>query len=389
MRDPGPLLILGTGLAGYTLAREFRKRDRARSLCLVTRDDGCFYSKPMLSNAIAQGRTPEALCQATAGKQAETLDARILTGVEAVRIDRERRQVLVDGEWLTYGDLVLAVGAEPIRLEIEGDGASEVLTVNDRLDYARFRERLRPGMALTLIGAGLIGCEFADDLLAGGWRSRVVDIGSHPLGRLVPPETGAALAEALAEKGVSWHFEDAVVRIDQEGDRLGIRTRSGAEWPTDLVLSAVGLRPRTGLAAEAGLATGHGIRVDRFLRSSDPHVWALGDCAEVEGLVLPFVMPLMQAARALAATLAGTPTPVRYPAMPVVVKTPDYPVVVCPPRNGWVCDWRIHTCEGRDIEAHCLDAEGRLLGFALGGGATARKQVLAKSVPDWLPSPAE
>lgn len=384
MTARGPLVVLGTGLAGYTLAREFRKRDRERPLVMVTRDDGCYYSKPMLSNAIAQGKTPDALCLATAEKQAEALDARILTRVEAVRIDRQRQRVEVDGESIAYGDLVLAIGAEPIRLPIEGEGADAVLSVNDRLDYARFRERLQPGMEVTLIGAGLIGCEFADDLAAGGWRARVVDIGRHPLGRLVPTALGQALAETLAGKGVTWHFEDAVVRIERDGHRLRIHTREGARWTTDLVLSAVGLRPRTELAAAAGLAVGRGIRVDRLLRTSDPHVWALGDCAEVEDLVLPFVMPLMNAARALGATLAGEPTPVRYPAMPVVVKTPDYPLVVCPPRPGWHCEWRLAARQGHDIEAHCLDPEGTLRGFALGGAATQKKQVLAKAVPDWL-----
>ena len=385
MSATAPLVILGTGLAGYSLAREFRKRDKTRPLMLVTRDDGCYYSKPMLSNAIAQGKTPESLCLATAEQQEKALNARILSGVEALHIDRGARSVVVDGETIEYGDLVLAIGAEPVRLPIEGDAADEVLTVNDRLDYARFRERLEPGMAITLIGAGLIGCEFADDLAAGGWHARVVDIGAHPLGRLVPRPLGEALAEALAERGVQWHLEDSVARIDRDGDRLRVQTGKGAEWSADLVLSAVGLRPRTRLAEEAGLEVGRGIRVDRQLRTSDPHIRALGDCAEVEGLVLPFVMPLMNAARALAATLAGEPTPVHYPAMPVVVKTPDYPLVVCPPRAGWTCEWRIAESSGRDIEAHCRDADDRLLGFALGGAATAKKQALAKEVPDWLP----
>ena len=99
----------------------------------------------------------------------------------------------------------------------------------------------------------------------------------------------------------------------------------------DAVLSSVGLRPRTGLAERAGIAVKRGIVVDRYLATNAPDVYALGDCAEVEGLVLPFVMPIMHAARALAKTLCGEPTRLTYPAMPIVVKTTAYPVVVAPP----------------------------------------------------------
>ena len=98
----------------------------------------------------------------------------------------------------------------------------------------------------------------------------------------------------------------------------------GSRWQT-------WLRPRTSLAHEAGLAVNRGIVTNRLLATSAPNVHALGDCAEVDGHTLPYVMPIMQQARALAATLAGTPTPVLYPAMPVIVKTPACPTVVCPP----------------------------------------------------------
>ncbi len=149
------------------------------------------------------------------------------------------------------------------------------------------------------------------------------------------------------------------------------------------MLSCVGLRPRTALASAAGIHTARGIAVDRFLATSAPDVYAMGDCAEVEGLVLFYVMPLMNAARALAKTLAGAPTPVGYPPMPVVVKTPAHPVVVSPPSPGVMGAWKIEVLEA-GVRALFFDADNKLRGFALTGTAVSEKNALVKELPALL-----
>jgi rubredoxin-NAD+ reductase len=162
-----------------------------------------------------------------------------------------------------------------------------------------------------------------------------------------------------------------------------ITLADGAVFDADVVLSAIGLKPRITLARAAGLKTNRGIVVGRSLETSAPDVYALGDCAEVEGLVLPFVMPIMHAARALAATLAGKPTPVSYPAMPVVVKTPACPTVVSPPPAGATGSWSI-TADDESVKALFLGAGGKLLGFALNGKATAERAALTQQLPPVL-----
>jgi rubredoxin-NAD+ reductase len=143
------------------------------------------------------------------------------------------------------------------------------------------------------------------------------------------------------------------------------------------------LRPETALAQAGGLEVKRGIVVDRALATSAPRVFALGDCAEVAGLVLPFVMPIMQQAKAIAKSLAGTPTAVAYPAMPVVVKTPACPTAVCPPPAGAAGSWREEvTAEG--VKALFEDAAGKPLGFALAGSAAAERQALAARMPPWF-----
>jgi len=148
-------------------------------------------------------------------------------------------------------------------------------------------------------------------------------------------------------------------------------------------VSAVGLRPRTELAAEAGLQVARGIVVDRLLQTSQPHIYALGDCAEVEGLSLLYVMPLMSGVRALARTLTGTPTMVSYGAMPVTVKTPVCPLVVSPPAVGAEGHWAVEG-QGADVRARYLAPSGQLLGYALTGAATQERMALNRQLPPVL-----
>lgn len=369
----GRVVILGAGLAGLTVARELRKLDRERPITVVTRDDGHFYPKPSLSNALAQAKAPDALVTtpgpAIAAQLGITLRAR--TRVEG--IDLCARIVGTSGGPIGYDKLVLALGADPIALELEGDALAALRPVNDLEDYRAFREGVRDGARVAILGAGLIGSEFANDLLAARAEVDVVDLAARPLSALLPERAGRWFASRLASAGVRWHLGDAAQALSWHEGALALELRSGARLRADTVLSAVGLRPRTALAAAAGLKAGRGIDVDAFGATSDPHVYALGDCAHYSGRWLPYVQPIMVAGRALAATLAGRPTPIDFGAMPVVVKTPACPVAVLPPpdhvRGRWEC------AEGDDALAMSfLDEEDRLEGFALLGAASARRR---------------
>ena len=389
-----PLVIVGTGLAGWALAREFRKLDPNTSIVLVSRDEGAFYSKPMLSNALAGGRSPASLVSTPAAAAAEAIQATVLAQREVIRIDTVARAVVLDDRVVPYRALVLALGADPIRLPLQGDASDRVFSVNDLVDYGRFHAALTTGAHVTLLGAGLIGCEFANDLAIAGYHVDVVDLAPLPLGRLVPERAGRAMQVALSAAGVSFHLGASVRAIHRDGARLvvelvvagsmqaGSMQAEPAEvrrLSTDLVLSAVGLRPRTALAAAAGLTVEGGIVVDSMLRTNALDVYALGDCAQVDGQVLPYVLPLMTGARALAKTLTGVPTAVVYPVMPVAVKTPALPLSVVRAPQGIDGEWSYLEPEG-GLEGHFKDREGRLQGFVLGGAATARRAALVRAM---------
>ncbi len=379
-----PVVIVGSGLAGYTIAREFRKRDKLTPLVVVSRDHAGFYSKPMLSNALSGRKDASTLVMKSATQMADELPATVLAHTEVRRIDTFARVVhLANREPLAYRDLVLALGADAIRLPLEGDGAADVLSVNDLDDYVRFADRLDGVSRVAILGAGLIGCEFANDLLARSITPTVIDPAAGPLSRLLPVAAGEWMRARLEAAGVRFRFGLAAISALRNADGYSLDLTDGSRVEADLVLSAIGLRPRSGLAREAGLVVQRGIVADRHLATSAAHVYAVGDCAEVEGHTLPYVMPIMQQARALAATLSGTPTAVSYAAMPVLVKTPACPTIVCPPPLGAAGDWSLRS-DADALEARFCDADGTLLGFVLMGSATAQRQALAAQVPALL-----
>ena len=153
----------------------------------------------------------------------------------------------------------------------------------------------------------------------------------------------------------------------------------GTQLETGLVVSAVGLRPRIALAQAAGLAVNRGIQVDDHLRSSDADIFALGDCAEIEGKVQPFVLPIMHAARALAKTLSGCETPVVFPAMPVVVKTTAHPIAVLPVARDAAGTWQtLETGDG--VKMAFIDAAERMTGFVLTGRHASARNEMSKQV---------
>jgi rubredoxin-NAD+ reductase len=378
-----PIVIIGTGLAGYTTARELRKLDKHTPLTLISADDGRFYSKPMLSNAFAQGKTAEQLAAQDVAQMQTQLNATILAHTRVSGMDTVQHMLTCDGKTLPYSKLVLALGADPIRAPLQGEAADSVLSVNDLADYARLRQALAGGKTVAIIGAGLIGCEFANDLCAAGFSVHVIDPNPTPLNRLLPEAAGAQLRAALTKLGAKWHANTKAVSVNHAQDACLVTLSDGAVLEVDVVLSAIGLKPRVALAQQAGIKIARGIVTDRYLQTSALDVYALGDCAEVEGLVLPFVMPIMHAARALAKTLAGTPTPVTYPAMPVVVKTPAYPAVVSPPPVGVSGAWQVSASE-EGVRALFLDDAQRLQGFALTGKKTVEKTALTQQLPPLL-----
>jgi rubredoxin-NAD+ reductase len=223
---------------------------------------------------------------------------------------------------------VLALGAQPRHLPLEGGAAHEVVHVNSLDDYASFRARLESARSVAILGAGLVGCEFANDLAGAGYPVHVVELATQALPRLLDADGVRPLVTKLEALGVRFWFGARARRVERIDSRLQVTLDSAVIVAADLVLGATGLVPNVALAQACGLEVGSGIKVDACLRTSDEDIFAIGDCAELDGRVLPFTEPIRHGARALGATLAGVETPVEYPGMRVDVKTPAHPLSV-------------------------------------------------------------
>jgi rubredoxin-NAD+ reductase len=256
----------------------------------------------------------------------------------------------------------------------------------DAADPAR-TDRPPTGKTLLVIGAGLIGCEFANDLLQAGYGVHVVDPSPRPLAALLPEGAGLQLQQALQDLGARWHFGPTAQAVDTlDGAQalatgpLRVTLADGVQVVVDAVLSAIGLRADTALAAAAGLLCERGIVVNSHLQTSAEQVYALGDCAQYASAgqrTLPYVMPVMHAARALAATLTGHRTEVVFPLMPVSIKTPALPIVVSAAHPTVAGEWHAAPDAPQGVWRF-QDSSGVQRGFVLSGKSTARRLELAR-----------
>lgn len=375
-----PIIIVGTGLAGYQLAREFRRLDTTTPLMLITADDGRFYSKPLLSTALTSGKTSDMLATSTAEAMAVQLNATIKTHCHVQAIDYGTQSIQLEHETIPYSKLILACGANVIKPPLDGNATDEVLSINHLYQYAAFQEAIKNKKHITILGAGLIGCEFANDLSNTGFDVHIIAPAKAPLELLIPEKIGKLLQHALEKNGVNFHLERVVTHVEKDNQGLVLTLSDGNTLQTECVLSAIGLVPHVELAKTADIQTQRGILVNRYCETSVNGIYALGDCAEVEGHVLPYITPLLNCTRALAKTLAGERTAVDYPAMPVMVKTPAHPVAVCPPPKGVAGEWKIET-QNNNTRALFYNEQEQLNGFVLTNEAVKERANLAKQLP--------
>ncbi|MCJ8274823.1 MAG: FAD-dependent oxidoreductase [Psychrosphaera sp.] len=378
------IIIIGSGLAGYTLVKDFRRLNKSASILMISADDGCYYSKPMLSTGFAKHKSAADLAMQPAAKMAETLDITIYASTQVVSIDRAAKTLMVENGSQSIGynqALVFATGAEPARIPLPDALDGRCFTINDLADYGQFREHLGGHKNVTIIGSGLVGTEYANDMCDGGLNISVISLEDAPLQLLLPKALSVNVQEQLANKGISFHFNTSIsdAALTEDG-QLQLELTDGTSINCDLVLSATGLRPRIELAKSSGITVDRGIVVNETLKTCDDNIYSLGDCAQINGLILMYVAPLAACSKALAKTLNGDLTAVSIPASPVIVKTPACPVVSSPPPMNATGEWQIEG-EAPDMKACFVAEDGSLLGFGLTGKKVMERMKLAKRLP--------
>ena len=372
-----PILIVGAGIAGYTLARALRRRDATIPIGLLAAHDGDVYPKSALPYAMGANRRPVELVQATTRMMQDRLGITIHQHSPAHSIDIGASEVVLKTSRLPFGQLALALGAELPKPRLAGDAASRVLTVNRLSDYAYLHHQLQGVRSLVLIGASVPACEFANDLVSSGYTVTMVDPAPYPLADRIPTLAGQRLMARLAHAGVRMLMDDRVVQIDSRGDSgFVIRTAGGSELDADMVFAAPIPQARTELAAAAGIKVGKdGIRVSDRLLTSTSGIYALGACAALPGPI--HAASVDAQAEALAATLLGTPTRPDPRPIPLRLNTPACAMVLMAPPHV-PGEWH-ENANKRGVTALFHDMRGQLRGFVLEGGAVdSRDRWLAK-----------
>lgn len=370
-----PIIILGAGHAAYSLAREIRRHNTDIAITLITNDEGDSYYKPNLSKALASNKTPEQLILKTREQQQETLNIEVLAQQQVNAIEPENQVLeLANGEWLKYSALVFATGADSRRFELAGNANADVLHVNDLNEYRVFASKIENVKHILIMGAGLVGCEFANDLHSQGITSTLVDPAPYPLATLLPAPLAKTLQNGLNDIGTTQHYNATVTELNANTGGYQATLSNGETVTADLVLSAAGLSVNTAMASAAGVHCNRGIVVDEHLQTNHANIYALGDCAEINGKLRPYIAPILPSVKALAQSLLGTPTEVTFGAMPVTVKTPCCPVVACPPETQELGEWHIEG-DAPNLIAKFV-TNGQTLGFACTGDKTAEARTL-------------
>lgn len=374
-----PVIIIGSGHAGLSMARELRTRAPELPIRLISREPIHAYYKPSLSKALSMAKEPQDLVTKTVGELETELNVQMDSQTQVQTIEPQNqslrlKQVSGNIETLFYQNLVLATGASPFLPPIKRDPTIPFFTVNSLEEYRVFRTALQPGLHVLIIGAGFVGTELASDLCSSGHTVSVVDKCHWPLQRVIPDTLGTAIRQSMAAEGVDWHFGQSIESLFLVGNKPHAHLSNGAQLPCDLVVSAAGLIPNTELARHAGLEVETGIIVSAYGETSSTGIYALGDCAQYEWGTLPFISPITQAAKAMAMTLTGNPSRVNLPTLAVPVKIPACPTVVSPPLQSKGM-WEVQG-SAQDLEAHFISPHGKLLGFALTGSAVARRSSL-------------
>ncbi|ADO47288.1 NADH:flavorubredoxin reductase NorW [[Enterobacter] lignolyticus] len=371
------IVIIGSGFAARQVVKNIRKQNADVPLTLIAADSIDEYNKPDISHVISRGQRADDLTLQPAGAFAEQYAVRLFPHATVTDIDASARVVKSrDAQW-SYDKLVLATGATPFVPPVPGHEL--MLTLNSQREYGAAQQRLFDAKRVLIVGGGLIGTELAMDFCRAGKQVTLVDSAASILASLMPPEVSSRLQHRLIDMGVHLLLKSQLALLEETANGIRATLDDGRSVNVDAVVAAAGLRPDTALARRAGLRVQRGVEVNGALQTSDPHIYALGDCAEINGRVLPFLQPILLSALCLAKNLLGQPGALTLPPMLVKVKTPDMPLHLAGESHRRDLCWHLVNRHSGMV-AKGLDEEGKLRAFVVSEDNMKEAFALLKSL---------
>ncbi|OHB31772.1 MAG: nitrite reductase large subunit [Phenylobacterium sp. RIFCSPHIGHO2_01_FULL_69_31] len=367
------LVVIGNGMAGCRAVQEVLKRDPGRyDITIFGAEPRVNYDRIMLSPVLAGEKSfADIVINDEAWYADNGIDLRAGARVEV--IDREARLVrAADGTEAPYDRLILATGSDPIRLPLPGADLAGVVTFRDLDDVEAMIAAAKPGAKAVVIGGGLLGIEAAYGLSKRGMGATVVHLMDVLMERQLDASAGFLLTEALAEKGVETVLEAQSEEILGANGRVsGLRLKDGRVLDCDLLVMAVGIRPNGTLAKAAELEVNRGVVVDDSLRTSDPAIYAIGECVEHRGQCYGLVAPIWEMCRTLGEALTDGEAAYEGSSLSTRLKVSGVDVFSAGKHLGGPgCEDIVFRDAGRGVYKRIVLEEGKVAGAVLFGDAS-------------------
>lgn len=398
-----PIIIIGSGFAAYQLIKTIRRTDQIIPISVFTLDAGDDYNKPDLSHVFTNKQSSADLIRLSGEAFATEYNIRLHAFTQVESINCEHQEILVAGVAYPYSKLVFATGAQAFIPPMLGDATDKVITLNSLREFASAQQQLQQAQRVLVIGAGLIGTEIAMDLSSSGKNVLVVDPSKGLMANMLPDLVANQLRNKMADAGVVFKLGKTIRSLDNcvldsslldkhslDNSSLNIgetsicvTLSSGETEFVDCVIAAAGLKANTGLARKSGITVNNGLVVDLQLQTSAKNIYALGDCAEINGKVMSYLQPIMLSANALAKTLLGQATDLKLPAMLVKVKTPQMPIQLGGNMVLGVTSWLADIdTEGCSVKAY--NKQKQMVGFIVTEGHMKKSFPLLRELPATL-----